>query len=98
MRSLPRGAGSEGGRRGRGRPMKRLLALVGLVGLVAIGLAAGFATSDVAAGDKLEGPNGEHKVVVCKYVGTPGVDERLQTGNNPITPDANSLPGFTGTF
>ena len=78
--------------------MKRLLALVGLVGLVAIGLAAGFATSDVAAGDKLEGPNGEHKVVVCKYVGTPGVDERLQTGNNPITPDANSLPGFTGTF
>jgi hypothetical protein len=25
------------------------------------------------------------KVFVCKYVGTPGVDERLQTGNNPIS-------------
>jgi hypothetical protein len=25
------------------------------------------------------------KVFVCKYVGTPGTDERLQTGNNPIS-------------
>ncbi len=80
--------------------MKRSLALVGLVALVAVGLAAGLVTSDVAAGDgpRIEGPNGEHQVVVCKYVGTPGVNERLQTGNNPITPAASSLPGFTGTF
>ena len=27
---------------------------------------------------------GEQKVFVCKYVGTPGTDERLQTGQNPI--------------
>ncbi|HET7513857.1 MAG TPA: hypothetical protein VFJ60_03560 [Gaiella sp.] len=66
--------------------------------LVAVGLVAGLVTGDVVAGDKIQGPNGERKVVVCKYVGTPGVDERLQTGDNPITPDAHSLPGFTGTF
>ena len=48
----------------------------------------------------VEGPNGEHQVVVCKYVGTPGVDERLQTGQNPIVVDANALEGigFTGAF
>jgi hypothetical protein len=39
-----------------------------------------------------------HKVVVCKYVGTPGPDERLQTGNNPIVVSVNALSGFDGTF
>ena len=33
------------------------------------------------------------KVFVCKYVGTPGVDERLQTGDNPISVDYHSLIG-----
>lgn len=80
--------------------MKRLLALGGLAVLVAVGLVAGLAASDVAAGGKIEGPNGEHQVVVCKYVGKPGVDERLQTGNNPIVVDANALEndGFAGVF
>ncbi len=36
-----------------------------------------------------EGP--APKVYVCKFVGTPGEDERLQTGQNPITPSVNSL-------
>jgi hypothetical protein len=31
------------------------------------------------------------KVFVCKYVGTPGVDERLQTGQNPISVSVNSI-------
>lgn len=31
------------------------------------------------------------KVFVCKYVGTPGVDERLQTGNNPISVAVSSI-------
>jgi len=41
-----------------------------------------------------------HQVVVCKYVGTPGVDERLQTGQNPIVVDSHSLEGkgFDGSF
>lgn len=40
------------------------------------------------------------KVVVCKYVGTPGAGERLQTGNNPIVVSANALKGkgFSGKF
>lgn len=37
------------------------------------------------------------KVYVCKYVGTPGVDERLQTGNNPIAVSANAIPGWDGS-
>jgi hypothetical protein len=37
------------------------------------------------------------KVYVCKYVGTPGVDEVLQSGNNPIEVSVNSIiPGFDG--
>jgi hypothetical protein len=32
------------------------------------------------------------KVFVCKFVGTPGVDEVLQTGQNPISVNVNSLP------
>jgi hypothetical protein len=31
------------------------------------------------------------KVFVCKYVGTPGVDERLQTGQNPISVSVNAI-------
>ena len=37
-----------------------------------------------------------HKSYVCKYVGTPGVDERLQTGQNPIWVDNNALVGPKG--
>lgn len=36
------------------------------------------------------------KVFVCKYVGTPGIDERLQTGNNPISVSISSIPNFSG--
>lgn len=32
------------------------------------------------------------KVYVCKYVGTPGTSETLQTGNNPIEVSENALP------
>jgi|GEM_PF-4167661 len=31
------------------------------------------------------------KVFVCKYVGTPGTNERLQTGNNPISVSINAI-------
>jgi uncharacterized repeat protein (TIGR01451 family) len=36
------------------------------------------------------------KVFVCKYVGTPGVDERLQTGDNPIDVSVNAIPDYQG--
>ncbi len=38
-------------------------------------------------------PVNPKKVYICKYVGTPGVDERLQTGGNPIEVSVNALPG-----
>lgn len=34
--------------------------------------------------DPTDDPSTNHKAYVCKMVGTPGQDERLQTGNNPI--------------
>ena len=71
--------------------MKRSLALTGSVTLVALGLGAGLVTSDVAAEG---GP--APKVFVCKYVGTPGPGERLQTGDNPIDVSANSIKAWNG--
>lgn len=84
--------------------MRRTLAVLALAALGAVSLAGGLVTSEVAAGDgpaaTIEGPNGEHQVVVCKYVGIPGVGERLQTGSNPIVVDSHALEGrgFTGAF
>ncbi len=38
-------------------------------------------------------PGGVYKkVYVCKYVGTPGEDETLQTGDNPISVSENAIP------
>ena len=73
--------------------MRRLLALLGLGAFAALGLAAGFASSGLAseAGRADAEP---HKVFVCKYVGQPDVDERLQTGNNPISVAASAIPAF----
>lgn len=36
------------------------------------------------------------KVFVCKYVGTPGVNERLQTGGNPINASVNAINDYQG--
>ncbi len=36
------------------------------------------------------------KVFVCKYVGQPGVDETLQTGQNPIDVSVNAIPDYQG--
>jgi len=38
------------------------------------------------------------KVYVCKYVGTPGVNERLQTGQNPISVSVNSIKNWDGVI
>ena len=35
-----------------------------------------------------------HKVFVCKYVGTPGVNERLKAGQNPISVDLHTIDGY----
>ena len=44
-----------------------------------------------------KGDHTEKKVYVCKYVGTPGVDERLQTGQNPIEVSVNAIKNWDGT-
>jgi uncharacterized repeat protein (TIGR01451 family) len=63
----------------------------GLGGLAALAIAG--ATSARGASTTDSPPP---KVFVCKYVGKPGVDERLQTGDNPINPSASSIPGWDG--
>jgi hypothetical protein len=68
--------------------------LVNVVGgmLLGIMLATCMQAAQATEGDP-------HQVVVCKYVGTPGVDEVLQTGQNPIVVDVAALEeGFDGTF
>jgi hypothetical protein len=45
--------------------------------------------------------NQAHKAFVCKYVGTPGVNERLQTGQNPIDVSLNAIgesPVVVGSY
>lgn len=71
--------------------MKRI---IGAATVVALILITGIAGQSFAA------PGGTDQVVVCKYVGTPGVDEVLQTGQNPIVVSVNALEGkgFAGTF
>lgn len=41
-------------------------------------------------------PDEVKKVFVCKYVGTPGEDEVLQTGQNPINVSINSIKDYEG--
>lgn len=50
---------------------------------------AGATTTSQATTTTSEAPK---KVFVCKYVGKPGVDERLQTGDNPISVSVNAIP------
>lgn len=38
----------------------------------------------------------EPKVWICKFVGKPGIDERLQTGQNPIDVSENAIKNFQG--
>jgi hypothetical protein len=61
---------------------------------------AGFVAADALIAFGASSTERAEKVWVCKYVGTPGVDERLQTGQNPISVSASSLEGngFAGTF
>src|ERR1043165_7139944 len=46
-------------------------------------------TASRAAADA---PPNDNKVYVCKYVGTPGVDERRQTGDNPVWVSESATP------
>jgi len=63
---------------------RSLWVAVGAVLMLSVGV---FFSQATHAG----GSNEPKKVYVCKYVGTPHVDERLQTGQNPISTAISSI-------
>lgn len=65
--------------------IKRIISAILAAGVIAIAAPALAAHAD-----------SDGKVFVCKFVGTPGVDERLQTGGNPIDVSINSLKDYNG--
>ena len=72
-----------------------------LFSAAAVALGAVAVVTSAWAGEKPPKPqNDPHKVYVCKYVGTPGAGEVLQTGQNPIEVDSHALEGggFSGAF
>ncbi len=62
--------------------------------MLVIGTAGAFGLAAAVAPHASAAP--ADKVFVCKYVGKPGVDERLQTGNNPISVSSNSIRNYRG--
>lgn len=64
------------------RRSERVGAILAILGLITIM----FAVMPVSAAN----PNA--KWFICKYVGTPGVNESLQTGQNPISVSENAIP------
>jgi hypothetical protein len=67
---------------------------------VVLAFIVGLAATVAYAKPNDDEPNAPHKVFVCKYVGTPGAGETLQTGQNPIEVDSHALEGdgFAGSF
>ena len=84
---------------GNGR-LRRLGVLAGLTVVAALAV-VGATSASVDVGNTgssvvFRATDNLGKVFVCKYVGTPGVDERLQTGDNPIDVSINSIPNYQG--
>ena len=64
-----------------------------LLGISALLTGVSLFAAGTAGASKHDDDHKVHKSYVCKYVGTPGVDERLQTGQNPIWVDNSALTG-----
>ena len=56
-----------------------------IVAVALVGVFGGYALSLAGGASAVSATDGPHKAFVCKYVGNPGKNERLQTGNNPIS-------------
>jgi hypothetical protein len=65
--------------------ISRSLAAVAAGAALSLTSVGGAAATGVLASAQPE------KVFVCKYVGTPGENERLQTGQNPISVSVNAI-------
>jgi hypothetical protein len=59
----------------------------------AVLIAAGLILAAGSAVAAAKAPTTSHKVWVCKYVGKPGVNERLKEGKNPISVDSDATVG-----
>ena len=75
-----------------GRVRKLFFAFLGVAAVAAV--IGGITTPAQAGGGGADEPT---KAAVCKYVGKPGVSERLQTGGNPIVVDRKDSM-VIGTF
>lgn len=78
--------------------MKRLSQTlkIGLALLVAI-FSSGLLQATQASAYSMTNPYNQYKkVYVCKYVGTPGTNERLQTGDNPTSVSRYAIQNFQG--
>lgn len=62
-----------------------------LLGALVIALAVGYIFALLLMAPRAGADPITHKSYVCKYVGTPGTDERLQTGQNPIWVDNSAI-------
>jgi hypothetical protein len=65
------------------RTRNKLLAALAVTAVVLLPIGANIMAANATAAP--------HKAFVCKYVGTPGVNETLQTGQNPIDVDFNAI-------
>lgn len=72
--------------------LKKALAGIGWI-ILAVAILLGFLIGRASA-------TPSPKYFVCKYVGTPGDDERLQTGQNPISVSGNAItqPVVVGSY
>lgn len=62
-----------------------------IISALIVGLAAALGLSVGSNAAFATGGGTPHKWYVCKYVGKPGVNERLQTGQNPIFVDESAI-------
>ncbi len=68
--------------------VKTILKGLGVAAAVPVVLVAMVVTVGIAHASQNNAPK---KYFVCKYVGTPGLNETLQTGQNPISVSENAL-------
>ena len=82
-----------------GQVRRRVLALAGVTAAAGTVMVLSSLGSSATAAPAAVAPAA--KYFVCKYVGKPGVNERLQTGNNPIDVSGNAIgenPVVVGSF
>lgn len=69
---------------------------IGLALFMAV-FSSGLLPAASASAYSMTNPGNHYKkVYVCKYVGTPGQNEQLQTGDNPISVSVNAIQNFQG--